>query len=77
MDQFPSAIGPGVWIASATLRPSSAMPPYLPLSIRLSPEGDVRHVGAKSWDEAPDPLCRVSGATVTSCRITLPDHRIA
>ena len=27
--QFPSAIGPGVWIASATLSPSSAMPHLL------------------------------------------------
>jgi hypothetical protein len=25
-DQFPSAIGPGVWTASATLRPLSAVP---------------------------------------------------
>src|SRR6516164_9488278 len=32
-DQLPSAIGPGVWIASATLRPSSETDPYLPLSM--------------------------------------------
>src|SRR5262249_18379643 len=32
-DQFPSAMGPGVWMASATLRPSSTTLPYRPLSI--------------------------------------------